>query len=259
MKNLAEFQRQFAAAVLDGSAPVPSSLRGRGAKPPQKRFAVYRNNVIASLVAALAARFPVVHRLVGDEFFRAMARLYASSEPPRSPVLLLYGESFPHFIENFVPAASIPYLDDVARLEFARGRAYHAADAVPLVPEAFASLRPAELADLRVALHPSVALLESAFPIVSIWEHNQEAEVSPVEDWRPESALVARPKLDVEVRQLPPGGYVFLDALARGMPLAAAAERAVTATPEFDPAENLAILLRANVVTGLRRGFLATS
>ncbi len=73
--DLAAVQREFAAALLDPAAPVPSPLRRNGGKAPQKRFAVHRNNMIASLVAALAARFPVVHQLVGDEFFRAMAHL----------------------------------------------------------------------------------------------------------------------------------------------------------------------------------------
>ena len=101
--DLAAVQREFAAALLDPAAPVPSPLRRNGEKAPQKRFAVHRNNMIASLVAALAARFPVVHQLVGDEFFRAMARLYVTNEPPRSPVLLLYGDRFPDFVENFAP------------------------------------------------------------------------------------------------------------------------------------------------------------
>ena len=107
----------------------------------RKRFGVYRNNVIAGLVSSLAARFPVVGRLVGDEFFGAMARCYVIDQPPRSPVLLLYGDTFPEFIENFVPAGSIEYLADVARLEFAKGRAYHATDASPLHRKIMAALR----------------------------------------------------------------------------------------------------------------------
>ncbi len=251
--DLAEVQREFATALLDPAAPVPSRLRRRGGKAPQKRFAVHRNNMIASLVAALAARFPVVHKLVGDEFFRAMARLYVINEPPRSPVLLLYGDTFPDFVKNFAPATSIEYLADVARLELARGRAYHAADASPIDRSVFSSLRPDELAGLRIALHPSVSLVGSQFPIVSIWEAHRTAQLATIREWVSESALVARPGLDVEVWRLPAGGYVFLGSLLRGMAMAAAADCAAAATAEFDVAENLAVLLRANVVIALQR------
>ena len=197
--ELVEIQREFAAALMDPDMPVPTGLSHSTGAVPQRRFAVYRNNVIVSLISALAARFPVVYRLIGDEFFRAMARVYVTKYPPRSPVLLLYGETFPNFVANFAPLASIEYLADVARLEFARGRAYHAVDAVPVDRSAFVSLRPDELADLRIDFHRSVGLVESRFPIVSIWEAHQKSEVAPISRWQPEAALVARPVLDVEI------------------------------------------------------------
>jgi hypothetical protein len=250
--DLVEVQREFAAALLDPDMPIPSGLRGPTGASPRQRFAVYRNNVIVSLVSGLSARFPAVRRLVGDEFFRAMARVYVIDHPPRSPVLLVYGDTFPDFVANFAPAASIEYLADIARLELARGRAYHAADAVPIDRAAFASLRPHELADLRIDLHPSVGLVESRFPVVSIWKAHRESEITPVAAWRAEAALVARPVLDVEVWRLPPGGYAFLTGLAEDMTLAEAVN-AASATGGFDAAENLAALLRANVVIGLRR------
>ena len=257
MADLAETQRQFAAALLDASAPVPAAMRAHGTNPPERRFAVYRNNVVASLIAALAARFPVVQRLVGEDFFRAMARAYVVEEPPRSPVLLEYGDTFPGFIENFAPSAAIEYLADVARLELARGRAYHAADAMPIDAGVLASLAPEELGELRLALHPSVSLLQSPYPIVSIWEAHQAPEVAPVSRWGPEAALVARPALEVEVRRLPPGGYCFMSGLSEGSELAAAAEAASAASADFDLVANLTVLLRANVVVALERAPLA--
>ena len=111
---------------------------------------------------------------------------------------------------------------------------------------------PDELAGLRIALHPSVSLVGSQFPIVSIWEVHRTAQLAPIREWVPESALVARPSLDVEVWRLPAGGYVFLGSLSQGMAMAAAAECAAAATGEFDVAENLAVLLRANVVIALQ-------
>jgi hypothetical protein len=253
LADFAETQHQFVTALLDASAPLPAAIRAHGNDAAEKRFAVHRNNVMASLIAALAARFPVVQRLVGEEFFRAMARAYVVEEPPRSPVLIEYGDTFPGFIENFTPAVAIGYLADVARLELARGRAYHAADAMPIDAGILASLVPEDLDGLRLALHPSVFILESPFPIVSIWEAHQAAEVVPVRNWGPEAALVARPALEVEVWRLPPGGYCLLRRLSDGGGLAEAAEAASAASADFDLVANLTVLLRANVVVGLQR------
>src|SRR5262249_47571907 len=156
-----------------------------------QRFAVYRNNVAAGLANALAERFPVVKRLVGDEFFRAMAHVYATAELPRSPVMLYYGETFPGFIDDFEPARQIPYLGDIARIEMARGLAYHAADATPLEPKAFAALASDGLGELRVRLHPSLSIITSAHPVYSIWHMNQDpVRFSPASPWIREAVLV---------------------------------------------------------------------
>jgi hypothetical protein len=248
MVSVAVAQECFAAALFDPLAQVPATVRASTRRRADRGFAVYRNNVIVSLINALAARFPVVRRLAGEDSFRRAARLYIAKAPPRSPVLLLYGETFPRLLRTLGREASIDYLADVGELEFARGRAYHAADAVPLGADAFAALAPAQLDGLQVELHPSVSLLKSRFPIVSAWEANQTDEQGPIERWRAEAALVARPFQDVEVRRLPPGGHAFLDALGHGATLAAAAEAAVADCVDFDLAENLQILIAANVV-----------
>src|SRR5919108_3746086 len=99
MYQLASVQDAFADAVRDASLRVPLPVAGAARQTSDRRFAVYRNNVVASLTSALAERFPVVQRLVGEEFFRAMARAYVTQEPPRSPVLLHYGATFPAFVD----------------------------------------------------------------------------------------------------------------------------------------------------------------
>ena len=115
--QLAERQRGFAAAILDPARPMPDGLVGPDGEPGPKRFAVYRNNVVVGLTETLKDAFPAVHRIVGADFFRAMARAYVMVEPPRSPILLDYGAGFPDFIRQFEPAAVLPYLADVARIE----------------------------------------------------------------------------------------------------------------------------------------------
>jgi len=237
-------QNQFAGALLDSERLVPRSVSSHTARTPQKRFAVYRNNVIVGLTEALRTQFPATERIVGTEFFTALARVYVSSEPPRSPVMMNYGERFSAFIERFEPAAEIPYLADVARLEFARTQAYHAADVVPLDASDWQRVDADALAELRVVLHPSLRIVRSAFPVVTIWSMNSGGMApSSIEDCGPEDAVVVRPRSGVEVRQLPPGGAVFLDALVAGMPFGEAAAAATHADAAFDLAVNLAGLI----------------
>ncbi|PNG26911.1 HvfC/BufC N-terminal domain-containing protein [Methylocella silvestris] len=234
----------FAAALRDPLVTPPAMLSAHAAPAASTRFCVYRNNVAVSLIGALEARFPATRRLVGDEFFRAMARLYIKAQPPRSPLMMRYGDELPGFIARFEPAAEIVYLADIARLEAARTRAYHAADAEPLELSSLAALDPENFARLRLAPHPSLEIVESAFPIVTIWAScTGEAPLTAVEDWRCETALVARPRLEVEVRRAPPGAAAFLEALARGMSFGEAADSAAARAKDFDLALIIASLI----------------
>jgi Putative DNA-binding domain len=238
----AAFEPGFAQALLDTAAPVPRGVVAGDAREARRRFAVHRNNVVAGLVKTIETRFPAVQKIVGDDFFAAMARAFVIACPPRSPVLASFGDEFAAFIGAFEPARELPYLADVARLEAARTRAYHAADAAPVGAADLAGLDAAAIAGLRIKLHPSVQIVRSQHPIVTIWAMNSgERTLAPIETWAAEDALIVRPNLDVEVRLLPPGGAVFLHALAEGRSLGEAAARAGSAA--FDLTANLSGLI----------------
>jgi hypothetical protein len=246
---LASFETSFAEALLNTERPIPHGITAHNADVPARRFAVYRNNVVAGLAKALKSRFPVVEKIVGEEFFKAMARLFVKAEPPRSPLLADYGDGFPAFIAGFEPARELPYLADVARLEAARTRAYHAADALPLGADQFAKLESLGIGDIRVATHPSVEIVRSPYPIVTIWAMNSGEQVlAPIENWRREDALVVRPYLEVQVRSLPRGGAAFLLALAAGRPLSEAVAAALADDRDFDLTSNLAGLIGSGFV-----------
>ncbi len=237
------YQDVFALALRDPNAAVPPGVTAHNSAAPHKRFTVYRNNVAVGLATALEARFPAVRKIVGEDFFRAVAKLFAAAHPPRSPLMMFYGDEFPAFLAAFEPARELPYLADVARLEAARTRAYHAADAIPLEAEALHALSPQVLPDLRFTLHPACEIVASDYPIVTIWAMNSgEMDLVPINDWHGEDALVSRPQLDVEVRCLPHGAKTFLQSLAAGQPLGTAAAAALAASVDFDLAVNLAAL-----------------
>lgn len=243
-------QAAFSAALLDGRLPCPDGLCSANGADPASRFAVYRNNVQGSLINALADSYPVVMQLVGEEFFRAMAAVFIVDHLPRSPVMSRYGEAFAAFIDTFAPAASVPYLADVARLEHLRTCAYHAADVEPLRAEQISAALtdPQALIELRVQLHPSVHLLDSAYAVVAIWAtHQRKESLAGIDIHGRQHALVLRNGLDVEVFALEPGASAFIRNLIEGEPLLAAAQNSAP----LDLGQTLGLLIAHHAITHL--------
>ncbi|MGY0195030.1 HvfC/BufC family peptide modification chaperone [Leptothrix sp. BB-4] len=245
----------FAAALLDPAASLPKGLRSWNGSDVAQRFAVHRNNVRVGLVDALAGTFPVTLTLVGDDFFRAMAGVYATQQPPVGRVLALYGATLPDFIEAFAPAAALPWLGDVARLEYARVSSCHAADADPV--QAHRVSQALALGDriggLRFTLHPSLRLLRSRHAVATIWAAHQHAdgEVTPFDPDGAEDVLIVRPALDVLLLRLPAGAAAFIAAATCGEPLADCAHQAMTDAADFDLAATLGLLLAQGAITDL--------
>lgn len=238
---------RFDAALGDSELPVPDGIIGA-----HNRFDVYRNNIAVSLSDALAETFPVVRRLVGDEFFTAMAQVYVQKNRPASPVLFEYGSTFGDFIETFKPAQTLPYLADVARLERAWLDAYHAEDQTPLDVHVLASVPDAEMDGLTLTLHPSLRLMTSAFPVVSIWQSHQldSAPDLSVLSNAPEHALIVRPEWGVCVMPLSEAAFSFIRRLAAGQSLRNICEDLAN-HDGFDPSEHLAQLFQAGAVVAL--------
>lgn len=232
--NHAEIEAEFASAVTDPARATPAWAISPRGDVDAKRFAVYRNNVHVSLVGALRSTFPVVARLVGEEFFAAMARVFVGIEKPTSPLLAEYGKGLPGFIAGFEPARMVPYLPDIARLEVAWLESYHARDAVPLTVAALQSLPPDGLLEVTFEAHPATRLVASRYPIGSIWSANQSTEVAPVTARGPESVLITRPDADVSLRVVSDADGTFCEALLAGNTVGEAASPVLATRPDFD-------------------------
>jgi hypothetical protein len=232
-------QGQFAAALTDPTQPVPPGLVSPRGTPDAKRFAVYRNNVHVSLVGALVARFPVTRQVVGEAFFAGMARLYVGEQKPKTPVLLHYGDSFPAFIATFPPAAAVPYLPDLARLEAAWSQSYNAAEARVLTPADLGRITPEKLSDLRLRPAPATRLVPSAWPIGSIWSAHQQASFRPPSATGPEAVLLTRPAAEVRLTIVPQAAATLLEILSAGETLGAAISALEAQFPPFDPGSTL--------------------
>ena len=226
---------EFVAALLEPEAPVPAGVVDPQGRIAPKRFAVYRNNVTVSLIEALRATFPAVVALVGEAFFDDMARRFVRRTPPNSPLLFTYGRDFPDHVASYEPAASLPFLADVARLDRAWLDAYHAADATPFVPEALGGCDEPALMTARFAALPATRLIASDFPVVTIWQAAREGRRPQfAERPLPEWVLVTRPDISVSVAALTPAEGQLFAALIAGRSLGDAAEAVLETTPDFD-------------------------
>lgn len=251
-------QHTWAQALLDPALTVPNDLVTWNHSDPVQRLAVHRNNVVVSLVDALAQTFPVTQQLVGEDFFRAMAQVFVRAHPPRTRVLAHYGDELPEFVARFPPAAGLPYLADVARLEWQRLQALHAADAQPLDTTGLSALlRDADdLPSLRWQLAPSLHLLRSPHAAVSIWAAHQEDSgiaLGGVDLAQAECALVFRSEWDVMVLQAAPGMAALVEGLLDNAPFGEALDQALVAEPAFDLSQALAILIRHELLIGAER------
>jgi hypothetical protein len=245
----------FSRALLDPDLATPTVVAGPRSKAAVKRYNVYRNNVTVSLINALAAAFPATLRITGVDFFRAMARFHVRATPPTSPLLFDYGRDFPDFIERYEYAQSVPWLADVARIERAWLDAYHAADVQPLMPHELAAIPSEQLLNSVLEPHPATRIIRSRFSAVTIFTASRsDGPDSRIEVVEPEDALVTSPALEVEVRQLPPGGATFLSRLITGESFGAAASAAFSESSSFDLPDNIRGLLEAGAFTTILCG-----
>lgn len=254
MSGLADLQREFAAALREPNRRAPAQAQGRSGRPGGRRFDVHRNNMTVSLVEALASSYPAVQRLVGDEYFAAVASAFVREHPPRSPVLLYYGSQFGDFLQAVPSASGVPYLGDVARLEWARIAALHAADATPARLSALGDIASQDLAGLRLRLHPSLTLIHSRWPIAALWQ----ACCTPVDEVEvrmdePQQVAILRPDGQVTVQSLPRGCAVFVQSLQRGRSLGDAAVEAAASDLDFDLAEVLRRVFEIGTIAAVER------
>jgi hypothetical protein len=246
---LARFQDAFARALLAPEAEPAAEVAALAAQPA---FAVYRNTVMKGCIDALEANYPAVARLVGEEWFRAAAAVYVRESLPVEPTLLRYGAAFPDFLARFEPAADLPYLPGVARLDRLWTEAHTAASASALEPGAVARLAPEALAG--TVLHPHPAARWAWFadaPIYTIWSRNRADPVTGADlDWKPEGALLVRPGDAVRWVTFDAAGCAFLDACAAGGTLANAAQAALQAQDNADLARLMSLLLVVGALSG---------
>ncbi|MBI5450276.1 MAG: putative DNA-binding domain-containing protein [Gammaproteobacteria bacterium] len=219
MLSLPELQRQFASAIVDAHAAAQHESLWHDTLLNPGRLTAYRNNFRINIEDALAAIYPVVRRLVGDEFFAAMTRIYAGHAPSRSGNIHHFGAHLPEFLRGFAPTRPLPYLPDVARLELAYHQAFHAGAGAPLSDVQQQRIAAGGYADLMFTMQPALRLLRSDYPALRIWLANRaDSDEVPTIDLNAggDRLLIYRHLDEVEITRLDEPHYRLLALLAAG-------------------------------------------
>ncbi len=254
MSALRDLQAAFAAHLEGEDRPGLADVVVGDTIAAAARLRIHRHHVRQSLVGALAATFPTVQAIVGEAFFRTMAAGFALGDLPGQPVLAEYGAGFPAYVSGYGPAATLPYLGDVARLDWSLNLAYHAPMDARLAASDLAGMPAERLFELRLTLAAGAALVRSVWPIDRIWYAAQPAAPSGTVSLEegPASVLVLRRPEDSVFASLDPAEAAFVAALAGGASLGEAAEETFAGEPAFDPSGTFARLLALEVFAAMQ-------
>jgi hypothetical protein len=240
--TLLELQRAMRVSLVDGDDGAVAAMLAENVGAD--RLNIYRNTFVTGVTKALRLTYPAIHRLVGADFFEGAAGLFIAQHPPRAAYLDQYGAEFPEFLRNFQPAATLPYLADVARLEWAVSRAIHAADVEPLDLTRLAALSPEDQVRVCFVPHPSVGLLCADTPADVIWRgvlNGDDAALAGVDlDAGPVRLIVERRATGVEVSRLDEPAWCFATALCDGWSVEEALAGAAGISADALLAEHLA-------------------
>ena len=253
MPELLRFQSDFAAALRERQR-TPTMQRWLAGDDGlvERRMAIYRANTVAAAEKALASAYPVIRQVVGDEFFHGLAREFQRGTPSTSGDLTAFGAGFGAFLAGFEHTQSLPYLPDLARLEWAVHRAYGAADAPDWDPASLGAVDPERQATIRFQWSPGTAVVASVHPVVRIWTIHQPGYGGEFSvDWnRADTALVARDGFAVVVTECDAADATFIRASLAGTPLGDAATATLAQHPDFDLGALLGRALAARLVCG---------
>jgi len=251
--NIADFQHlmhHYVFSDTDKQREAKSALKQPLKKYDQQeliaRLNVYRNNALQSLVDVLADTYSSVFNTIGENLFRASAREYVKSNPPKDAVLLNYGHTFPGFLRDFGPTSTLGYLADLATVDLIRELSYYADDDRPIPAEGFAQMDIESLGESTITPLDSAYLHSSPFAIFDIWRLAQsQLDEKSIQAENPQHVLSIRTEYDVELYQLDLGMFTFLKSLREGMILNNALITASESQPDFDPTQAIAFLIHS--------------
>ena len=247
MSALREFQTSFRGYLTGSGEEAAAVAAGFIASGFADNASIYRNNVRHAHVGALSAIYPAIRALVGEDYFDGLAARYANARPPVSAVLAGYGAGFADYLASRPELSNVPFLPDVARLEWAMNEAFHAHSSFSLAPDEAARLFAGRAVDFDlVASARLLALDHAAFDIRAAALESDAGHIAAITESR-QHLVVFRAAGAVTAETLSPGEFAFLRRISLGGPLKRAIAAGFEAEPGFSPAEALGRLLHLGV------------
>lgn len=262
MSSLRNIQQQFANALtLHDCHGITPNIVKRGVSA-ERRMRIYRNNVRENFAAALATGFPVLRKLVGEQYFRQMAIEYQRECPSKSGNLFYTGDRLAAFLDRQLTGSEYEYFGDIARLEWLCQESGIADDPESLSIEMLNRVDEADYARLRLQLHPAARLLRSRYPLMRIWQQNQPGNTvdQPIDLSTGNDRLLIRcVGSETELRQLSDGEFLFLQALQARSSLQEALTSALTVNQDFALSDQLKKWVSLNVISNFSIQCVKTS
>lgn len=225
---------------------VPFGLSG------EQRLSIYKNNIFISLTEALSQTFPVVEKLVGEDFFAFTAKTFIKERPPIQGPLFEYGNQFPDFLKSFEPASSLPYLPDIAHLEWAMNTSFHAENISPINATDLSQFSDDEFSNLLFKLHPSFRIINSEYPIYDIWLLNQDdTDEMEIDLAKASNVIIFRPDDQVLAKEISNDTSLFIKALQINENIEKSYISVAQINPEFDAAMAMVELLSIGIFSNV--------
>jgi Putative DNA-binding domain len=252
MPDLQSLQRDMAAAILTGDMAKIAGQFEAGTAKPEGRLNIFRNNTFHSLTSCLKAVFPVTTRLADERFFDYAAHEFIARHPPGEARLSHYGSDFPRFLARFAPCKGYPIIPEMASLEWAIAKAQHDEEDLPASLSLLGDYGSGD-SGVGLRLQPNLHFAISHWPLIDVWlDHKKHApNLSAMLQRRTSLMAIHRHGEDIHFVDLDSARFAFWRALARGLTIATAAQRALARDPLFDLVKETVILFRAGLVTGV--------
>ena len=213
--SLAELQRAVAAHILRGDGPtiddwvlVPAGV------DVATRLAVHTHGYPARVTESLREAFPATANILGEGSFAALAARYLAHIPAELRNLNDVGAALPAFLQSDGLRHDLPFLPDLAELEWAVTLCFHAKLETPFDASVCSGWGMEDWARARIEFQPGLALVRSPWPLRELREtrHSERSEIDVDLVDRPDRVLVRRQGYEVVVESI---GDVEADAIER--------------------------------------------
>lgn len=224
--SLGTLQTALVGELLGRDTFGPQRRGGHFRKPPQgtveSRWHVYRSGYLARIIEALENDYPAARRVIGRGPFGSLIHRYLHVHPPRSFDLRHAGEHLDSFLKLDPLSGKLPFLSDLARLEWLLAEAFLAEDPSPLFWSDLQAMDPETVSDLPLALNPGTSVIRSPWPLIDIWKlkDKSEGQISLDITGRPSVVLIYRKGLKALCRNLDELDARLVEAAATGATLA---------------------------------------